>query len=178
MMKFNQAQVKYITDRYVSDSRVRNGMDLINKIQSTKYGQHVLNGAKQRTKARFDYYMIDVVDCRAAKNSELPPIIKYKLMVGHFADKTSLELKEEDIVNVFKHFGFGERQTRMDLIDALNPEVELSEDVMLSENDMDDIILALSVCMYAVFKVDRYYYAADEYYNQPQYADSRLCAFA
>lgn len=41
----------------------------------------------------------------------------------------------------------------MILIDALNTEDELSEDAMLSEDDMDNIILALSVCMYATLYV-------------------------
>ena len=148
----NQAQANYIANR-CSDRNVFNGMNLINKIQSTRYGQNALGKAKQRTQTRFDHYMIDVVGSKAAKDTELPSIIRYTIMIEQFANKTSRELKEEDIVNIFKHFGFGERQTRMDLIDALNPDVELDDDAMLSENDMDNIILALSVCMYATLYV-------------------------
>lgn len=148
----NQAQANYIANR-CADRNVFHGMDLINKIQSTRYGQNALGKAKQRTQTRFDHYMIDVVGSKAAKDTELPSIIRYTIMIEQFANKTSRELKEEDIVNIFKHFGFGERQTRMDLIDALNPDVELDDDAMLSEDDMDNIILALSVCMYATLYV-------------------------
>ena len=148
----NQAQANYIANR-CADRNVFHGMDLINKIQSTRYGQNALGKAKQRTQTRFDHYMIDVVGSKAAKDINLPSIIRYTIMIEQFANKTSRELKEEDIVNIFKHFGFGERQTRMDLIDALNPDVELDDDAMLSENDMDNIILALSVCMYATLYV-------------------------
>ena len=148
----NQAQANYIANRCAARN-VFHGMDLINKIQSTRYGQNALGKAKQRTQTRFDHYMIDVVGSKAAKDTELPSIIRYTIMIEQFANKTSRELKEEDIVNIFKHFGFGERQTRMDLIDALNPDVELDDDAMLSENDMDNIILALSVCMYATLYV-------------------------
>ena len=148
----NQAQANYIANR-CADRNVFNGMDLINKIQSTRYGQNALGKAKQRTQTRFDHYMIDVVGSKAAKDTELPSIIRYTIMIEQFANKTSREIKEEDIVNIFKHFGFGERQTRMDLIDSLNPDVELDDDAMLSENDMDNIILALSVCMYATLYV-------------------------
>ena len=148
----NQAQANYIANR-CADRNVFNGMDLINKIKTNRYGQNALGKAKQRTQTRFDHYMIDVVGSKAAKDTELPSIIRYTIMIEQFANKTSREIKEEDIVNIFKHFGFAERQTRMDLIDALNPEVELSEDAMLSEDDMDNIILALSVCMYAILYV-------------------------
>ena len=148
----NQAQANYIANR-CADRNVFHGMDLINKIQSTRYGQNALSKAKQRTQTRFDHYMIDVVGSKAAKDTELPSIIRYNIMIEEFSNKTSREIKEEDIVNIFKHFGFGERQTRMDLIDALNPDVELDDDAMLSENDMDNIILALSVCMYATLYV-------------------------
>lgn len=153
MELLNRAQVKYITDRCITDSKVLDGMILIDEIQSTRYGQNALIKARQRTQTRFDHYMIDVVGSKAAKDTELPSIIRYTIMIEQFAHKTSREIKEEDIVNIFKHFGFGERQTRMDLIDALNPEDELSNDTMLSENDMDNIILALSVCMYATLYV-------------------------
>ena len=148
----NQAQANYIANR-CADRNVFHGMDLINKIQSTRYGQNALGKAKQRTQTRFDHYMIDVVGSKAAKDIYLPSILRYNIMIEEFANKTSREIKEEDIINIFKHFGFGERQTRMDLIDALNPEDELSDDTMLSENDMDNIILALSVCMYATLYV-------------------------
>lgn len=178
-MKFNQAQINYVTGKYISDSRVRNGVNLIETIKSTHYGQNALIKARQRTQTRFDHYMIDVVGSRVAKNTEIPPITRYRLMIERYFDKYIFQIKEEDIAKVLNQFGFGERQTRMDLIDALNPEVELSEDAMLSENDMDDIIMAISVVLYAIFNVVdiSYSYTANTP-NQPQYADSRLCAFA
>ena len=173
----NQAQANYIANR-CADRNVFHGMDLINKIQSTRYGQNALSKAKQRTQTRFDHYMIDVVGSKAAKNTELPPIIRYRLMIERYLDKYIFQIKEEDIAKVLNQFGFGERQTRMDLIDALNPEVELSEDTMLSENDMDDIIMAISVVLYAIFNVVEISHGYNSHANKPQYADSRLCAFA
>ena len=119
----NQAQANYIANR-CANRNVFHGMDLINKIQSTRYGQNALSKAKQRTQTRFDHYMIDVVGSKAAKDINLPAIIRYTIMIEQFAHKTSREIKEEDIVNIFKHFGFGERQTLMELIDALNAEDE------------------------------------------------------
>lgn len=178
MIKFNQAQINYVTGKYISDSRVRNGVNLIETIKSTRYGQNALIKARQRTQTRFDHYMIDVVGSRVAKNTELPPIIRYRLMIERYLDKYIFQIKEEDIAKVLNQFGFGERQTRMDLIDALNPEVELSEDAMLSENDMDDIIMAISVVLYAIFNVVEISHGYNSHINKPQYADSRLCAFA
>ena len=178
MIKFNQAQINYVTGKYISDSRVRNGVNLIETIKSTRYGQNALIKARQRTQTRFDHYMIDVVGSRVAKNTELPPITRYRLMIERYFDKYIFQIKEEDIAKVLNQFGFGERQTRMDLIDALNPEVELSEDAMLSENDMDDIIMAISVVLYAIFNVVEISHSYNSHANKPQYADSRLCAFA
>lgn len=148
----NNDQIKYVNDRVKNDSKVLSGMNLINTIQSTKYGRLALNKANQRVQTRFVHYMTDVVGSRAVK-LELPKTTKCRLMmVEYLTYKNIVELKEENVVNFFKEFGFGERQTRIDLIDALNPEDELSEDAMLSENDMDDIIIALSVCLYANLK--------------------------
>ena len=146
-----QVQIKYVSDR-MGDGKVLNGMHLIHTIQSTKYGQLALNKANQRFQTRFVHYMVDVVNSRAAKNIELPKAIRCRLMmVEYFEYKNISEPKEEDIVSAFKEFRFGERQTRMDLFDAVYPDAELpEEDAMISENDMNDIILALSVCLYAM----------------------------